>query len=134
MTTSTIILDDRQWSDDSTQVQLNLFNAACGDLAAQIEWHGFRLSKDDWRHMISGTILGWRLMRGIDRGEGAPGLIMLGGSSLDLSKEQCTDAITQAFLIGDDPETQQLKCKPVRWCRSVCLARWIVQDSEAMAA
>lgn len=116
----------RNWSEElTTREQLNLFNAACGDLAAQVSWHGFRLSKDDWRHLISGTILGWRTYPGIDRGEGAPGLIMLGGSSLDLNKQQCTDAITQAFLIGDDPSTQGLKCAPVRWCKSVCGARWI---------
>lgn len=119
----------RNWAAEySTQEQRNLLNAACGDLAAQISWHGFRLSKDDWRHMLSGTILGWRLMPGIDRGEGAAGLIMLGGSSLDLNKEQCTDAITQAFVIGDDPSTQGLKSPPVRWCKSVVGARWIQED------
>lgn len=122
----------RNWFNElTTREQLNLLNAACGDLADQIIWHGFRLSKDDWRHMISGTILGWRLMPGIDRGQGAPGLIMLGGSSLDLNKEQCTDAITQAFLIGDDPETQGLTSPPVRWCKSVCGARWITDEEPA---
>ena len=67
-------------------------------------------------------------MPGIDQGQGAPGLVMLGGSSLNLNREQCTDAITQAFLIGDDPETQGLKSPPVRWCKAVCGARWIVAD------
>ena len=117
------------WQKLSTREQRNLLNAACGDLA-QIRWHGFSLSKDDWRHMIAGTILGWRLMPGIDRGEGNAGLIMLGGSSLNLDKEQCTDAITQAFLIGDDPTTQGLDAKPIRWCASVCGARWIVEESQ----
>lgn len=125
---------NRNWQEEySTQEQRNLLNAACGDLSAQIEWHGFRLSKDDWRHMLSGTILGWRLMPGIDRGEGRAGLIMLGGSSLDLNKDQCTDALTQAFLIGDDPDSQGLKSAPVRWCRSVCGARWIVEDERIPA-
>jgi len=117
---------DRRWQDDPSRKQLNLFNAACGDLAAQIEWHGFRLSKEDWRHLISGALLGWRIMPGIDRGEGPSGLIMLGGSSLNLNKEQCTDAITQSFLIGDDPSTQGINSPPVRWCKSVIGARYIV--------
>ena len=119
---------DRRWQDDPSSKQLNLFNAACGDLAAQIEWHGFRLSKEDWRHLISGAILGWRIMPGIDRGEGPSGLIMLGGSSLNLNKEQCTDAITQSFLIGDDPSTQGINSPPVRWCKSVIGARYIVDE------
>lgn len=124
----------RNWSEELTsREQLNLFNAACGDLAAQISWHGFRLSKDDFRHLIAGTILGWRTYPGIDRGEGAPGLIMLGGSSLDLNRQQCTDAITQAFVIGDDPSSQGLNCAPVRWCKAVCGARWIVADERSAA-
>lgn len=128
---STIPAWQKSGKTKATQDQKNLFNAACGDLAEQIRWHGFALSKDDWRHMLSGTVLGWRMMPAVDRGEGAAGLIMLGGSSLDLSKDQCTDAITQAFLIGDDPSTQGLKSQPVRWCKSVCGARWITDEVTA---
>ena len=125
----TTIKTARDWKADSTQEQRNTLNAACGDLSYQLEWHGFKLSKSDWRHMISGTILGWRMMPAIDRGHGAAGFIMLGGSSLDLTKEQCTDALTLIFSLGDDPSSQGLNCPPVRWCRSVCGARWIINDA-----
>ena len=118
--------NNEPWRKLSTIEQRNLLNAACGDLANQIEWHGNKLSKDDWRHLISGTVLGWRMMPAFDMGTGAPGFIMLGGSSMDLNKEQCTDAITMAFSLGDDPSSQGLKSEPVRWCKSVCGARWIV--------
>lgn len=111
-----------------TRQQQKILNAACGDLATQIAWHGNRLSKDDWRHFLSGTVLGWRMMPAYDRGEGAPGFIMLGGSSLSLSKERCIDAITMAFHIGDHPDEQGLRAKPVRWCPSVRLARGIPDD------
>lgn len=116
------------WKELITEQQRKILNAACGDLAEQISWHGFKLSKDDWRHLVSGTIKGWRMMPAIDRGEGAAGFIMLGGSSMDLSKEQCIDAITQVFAIGDDPSTQGLQSKPVRWCASVCKARWLTDE------
>ena len=115
------------WREALTEQQRKILNAACGDLAQQIRWHGNRLSKDDWRHLISGTVLGWRMMPAIDRGEGAAGFIMLGGSSLNLSKEQCIDAITMAFHIGDDPSSQGLDAKPVRWCAAVCKARFLVK-------
>ena len=46
----------------STNDQRRLLNAACGDLASQLVWHGNRLTKDDWRHLLSGTVLGWRMM------------------------------------------------------------------------
>jgi hypothetical protein len=69
------------------------------------------------------------MMPAIDRGEGqAPGFIMLGGSSLDLTKKHCTQAIEMAFLIGDCPEGQGLDSSPVRWCKVVCGARWIVEE------
>jgi hypothetical protein len=117
-----------EWKELLTEQQRKILNAACGDLAEQISWHGFKLSKDDWRHLISGTVKGWRMMPAIDRGEGAAGFIMLGGSSMDLTKEQCIDAITQVFAIGDDPSSQGLSAKPIRWCASVCKARWIVNE------
>ena len=61
------------WQDMLTVQQRKILNAACGDLAEQVKWYGFSLSRDDWRHFISGTVLGWRMLPGIDRGEGAPG-------------------------------------------------------------
>lgn len=121
----------RTWKDDTTQEQRNTLNAACGDLSGQISWHGFRLSKDDWRHMICGTILGWRMMPAIDRGQGAAGFIMLGGSSLDLNKEQTSEALDLIFSIGDDPASQGINAQPVRWCKSVCGARWITNEEIA---
>lgn len=109
-----------QWEIDGsgrmTDAQRRMLNAVCGDLAEQIVWHGNRLTKDDWRHMISGTMLGWRVMPAIDRGQGAAGLVMLGGSSLSLSRTLAKDAITCGLQIGDHPEDQGLKCKPVVWC------------------
>jgi hypothetical protein len=121
------------WQEMLTEQQRKIFNAACGDLSRQIKWHGFRLSKDDWRHFISGTVLGWRTLPGIHRGEGAPGFVMLGGSSLNLSKELCSEAITIAFSLGDQPwEYEPTQTRRVRWCDAVCLARGI--NPEEMAA
>ena len=101
--------------------QRKMLNAVCGDLAAQVTWHANSLNKDDWRHMLSGTTLGWRMMPAIDRGEGAAGFIMLGGSSLNLSRTQAAETITMAVQIGDDPSSQGLRCKPVRWSDVVLL-------------
>lgn len=119
---------EKNWKEElSTLEQRKLLNAACGDLSKQINWHGNKLSKDDWRHLLSGTILGWRMMPAVDRGEGTQaGFIMLGGSSLNLSKKQCTEAIELAFSIGDHPEGQGLNCNPVRWGLVVCGARYLV--------
>jgi NinB protein len=121
------------WQSMLSDEQRRLFNAACGDLASQIVWHGQRLSKDDWRHLISGTVLGWRMLPAIDMGTGAAGFVMLGGSSLNLHKAECTDAITMAFHIGDDPSSQGLNSSPVRWCQVIRAARGISDADDDMA-
>lgn len=115
-----------------TDGQRRLLNAACGDLE-QINWLGNRLSKNDWRHLISGTVLGWRVVPGIDLGNGPRGIVMLGGSSLDLTRSQATDAIVMAFHIGDVPSEQGLNCKPVRWSPVVRMARGISDSDEKWA-
>lgn len=114
-----------------TEEQKRMLNAACGDLAAQVRWHGFRLSKNDWRHFLSGTVLGWRMLPGYDRGQGAAGFVMLGGSSLSLTKQQATEAIEMAFHIGDAPQDQGLTCPPVDWCHVIKLARGIAIEEVA---
>ncbi|KRG69135.1 recombination protein NinB [Pseudoxanthomonas dokdonensis] len=106
-----------------TDAQRRMLNAVCGDLSSQIKWHGQRLSKDDFRHLISGTMLGWRMMPAIDRGEGAAGFIMLGGSSLSMTRSQAADAITQALHIGDHPDEYSLKSAPAQWCDAVLLGQ-----------
>ncbi len=118
-------LSPKDWKLDGqggmTDKQRRMLNAVCGDLSVQLSWHGNRLSKDDWRHMVAGTILGWRMMPAIDRGEGAQGFIMLGGSSLKLSRSQAADAITALLQVGDHPGEQGLRSNPVRWSDIVLL-------------
>lgn len=106
-------------SEKITEEQRRLLNALCGDLARQVKWHSRALDKDSWRHMLSGTAAGWIMVPGIDRGEGNPGWVMLGGSSLKLTKQQASDAIAMAVQIGDHPNEQGLDCKPVRWSPAV---------------
>lgn len=119
------------WREMLSEQQRKILNAACGDLAAQLTWHNFRLTKDDWRHLISGTVLGWRTMPAWDNGDGRQGVVMLGGSSLKLTKEQCSEAITMAFQVGDDPGEQGINAPRVRWCLAVCLARGIPYEEAA---
>jgi hypothetical protein len=115
-----------------TREQQNLFNAACGDLA-HIDWHGWRLTKDDYRHLLCAMVLGVRVVPGVDLGEGAPRFIALGRSSKELSESQATEAIEMAFYIGDDPASQGLQCDPVSWSEKVRLARGITDTDDELA-
>jgi hypothetical protein len=111
-----------------TEEQRRTLNAACGDLSAQVVWHGFRLSKDDWRHLLAGMARNRRLVPAPDMGDGEQQFILLGGSSKELSKAQASDALTLGFSIGDSPTDYGLVQLPVRWCKAVVLARWIEKE------
>ena len=112
-----------------TRAQQKLLNAACGDLADNLRWHGIVFSKDDFRHLISAVVLGERLVPGINTGMGPPGLVRMSRSSLEMTKTEATTAIRMAFDIGDNPQDQGLDAAPIRWGPLVCQARWIETDS-----
>lgn len=113
---------NQAWQEMLTEQQRKFLNAVCADLAQHLPWHGgIRLTKDDYRHLVAGTVLKWRFMPGIDTGDGKAGWITLGGSSLNLKKAECIDAITLALHLGDHPEEQRLASPPVRWSRTVLL-------------
>ena len=118
-----------QGIEPMSRPQQKLLNAACGDLAEQMLWHGYSMTKDGWRHFFSAIVLNAPMAPGWDFGDGRQRVIMLPRSSLELTKSQATDAITMAFHLGDFPDDQHMPdMKPVRWCAVICLARWIQAD------
>ena len=123
--------DIQGWEPMSDR-QRRLLNAACSDLT-QIQWHGRSFTKDDWRHFLSGVILGHDLVPSVDMGEGAPGFISMARSSLGLNKTHATAAINMAFYIGDMPQEQGIDSPPVDWCDVVRGARGISSADEEIA-
>lgn len=111
-----------------TPEQKRMLNAICGCLADQIMWHSWKLSKDDWRHLCAATALRQRPVPGISVNGEPAGLIYLSRSSLELTKEQASDAITIALQIGDHPDEQGLNCKPVTWSRAVLMGMGMPSD------
>lgn len=102
-----------------TLKQQKMLNAICGCLE-QIHWHGSRLHKDDWRHLLSAVSAGQIMLPGWQYGDGRPqGFIMLGKSSLSLTKSEARDAITMGVHLGDDPSEQSITAKPVQWSDAV---------------
>ncbi len=107
-----------------TEAQRRMLNAVAGDLANQIVWHGFRMDKDNWRHWLCAVATKHSLIvPGYDNGEGPPGFIVLGKSSLKTTKSEMKLAITIGLHIGDCPEEQGIKARPVSWCDAVLLGR-----------
>lgn len=117
-----------------TRQQQKLLNAACGDLALVFpRWHGVRFGKDDYRHLIAAVVLGERIVRGINVGEGIPPMIRMSGRSSDFTKSEATQAIHMAFDIGDHPGDQGLPGPPIRWGATVCKVRYLADDMDLAA-
>jgi hypothetical protein len=71
-------------------------NAMCAEVASQVEWHGQRLSKDEWRHMfVASYRQGQKVVPGIDGG-----FVVLGASSRDLSVSECGDLMELIAAFG----------------------------------
>lgn len=112
------------WAEFLSEEQRRLLNSACSDLARDLTWHGQRFSKDDWRHFLAGTAKGWRMVPGINGG-----FVMLGASSLSLTKAEATEALTMAFELGDQPWTYDpTQTRAVRWNPTVRIARGIPDE------
>jgi hypothetical protein len=82
--------------DTRTLEQNARMNAMCAEVASQVEWHGQRLSKDEWRHMfVASYRQGQKVVPGIDGG-----FVVLGASSRDLSVSECGDLMELIAAFG----------------------------------
>lgn len=71
--------------------------AALTDIARQVQWHGLRLSADDWKLVFMSSLnQEMRLVPNLD----GTGFVNLGRSSSDLSKAEMTDLIELIFAFG----------------------------------
>lgn len=112
---------DVRGTSKMTAKQMRMLNAICGCLE-QIHWHGNMLVKDDWRHLLSAVSAGQKMLPGWHYGDGRPQvIIMLGKSSLSLTKSEAADAITMGVKLGDHPDDQHINARPVVWTDAVLL-------------
>ena len=76
--------------------QNDKLNAMCADVARQVDWHGMKLSKDDFRHMfVASYRKEQRVVPGIDGG-----FVVLGSSSKKLNVAECSDVIELISAFG----------------------------------
>ena len=71
--------------------------ALLSEIAAQLPWHGLRLSADDWKLIFLDALK--REVRMVPNLDGN-GFVSLGRSSSDLSKEEMADLITIIVEFG----------------------------------
>lgn len=77
--------------------QNSLLWAALTDVSRQVEYHGMRLTPDDWKLIfLDGLNREVRMVPNLD----GTGFVNLGRSSSDLSKQEMTDLIELIFEFG----------------------------------
>ena len=78
------------------------------DVAKHVIWHGQKLSKDDWKEIISAS---WRGQRSVPNIEGN-GFVILGVSTKRLSVKEMADLITLIEAFGAE---QGVKFSAPEW-------------------
>jgi len=80
-----------------TTDQNSIMWASLTEIARQVEWHGLKLSADDWKLLLmAGLNQEMRLVPNIE----GNGFVNLGRSSSDLSKAEMGDLIELIFAFG----------------------------------
>ena len=69
----------------------------CTDVSQQVEWHGQKLSKEDWKDLFVGSLKGQTPIPGINGG-----VVFIGGGSSKLSIRQFCDLIESIYAFGSD--------------------------------
>lgn len=65
------------------------------DIADQVEWHGQKLTPDDWKHIFSASLKKQRAVQGIDGG-----FVVLGQSTSRMTKAEMSDMQTLMEAFG----------------------------------
>ena len=71
--------------------------ALLGDISRQVEWHGQKLSKKDWKWIFTAAIRRQRMVPALDGG-----VVYLGEPTSGMSKKEMTDLIDLILSFGAD--------------------------------
>ncbi len=73
--------------------------ATLTDIANQVEWHGEKLSPDDWKTMLTASLRKQKAVPGIDGG-----FVVLGESTSRMTKEEMSELLELAIAFGAQHE------------------------------
>ncbi len=66
-----------------------------GDISRQVEWHGEKMTKKDWKWVFTAAIRRQRMVPGIDGG-----IVFLGEPTSGMSKQEMSDLIELLYSFG----------------------------------
>lgn len=70
--------------------------ASLTDVATQVEWHGQKLSADDWKDMFTASLRKARVVPGIDPGS----FVLLGLHTSKMSKDELSELLELIYAFG----------------------------------
>jgi hypothetical protein len=71
--------------------------AILSDISDQVEWHGQKLSKKDWKWVFTAAIRRQRMVPGIEGG-----MVYLGEPTSGMSKQEMADMLDMMISFGND--------------------------------
>ena len=72
--------------------------AVLGDVAAQVDWYGRKLSPEDWKNVFSASLRKLEVVPNID----GTGFVALGQSTSKMTKAQLSDLIELIYAFGSE--------------------------------
>lgn len=91
--------------------------AALSDIAEQVDWHGVRPTKEEWKDILSASLRRQKVMPGIDGG-----FVVVGLRTSKLSRRDFAELITLIDAFGcergvmwSDPEFKSLVASETEW-------------------
>ena len=84
-----------------SQEQNALMWSVLTDLSKQVLWHGEKLTKEEYKDLLTAGLKKQRAIPGIDGG-----FVVLGSSTSKMTKQEMTDLITLAHAFGDEREVK----------------------------
>jgi hypothetical protein len=71
------------------------------DLSRQVIWHGQKLTKEEYKDLLTAGLKKQKAVPGIDGG-----FVMIGASTSNMTKEEMSDLIALAHAFGDEREVK----------------------------
>ena len=88
------------------------------DLQNQVEWHGIKLTKDEWKDVITAGLKKQKVVPGIDGG-----FVVIGARTSKMSIKQMIDVIDFAYAFGSE--------RNVKWTPPKYLVEGVYYGKEA---
>lgn len=86
-----VVIDE----DKRSNAQNRMLWAVLNDIAKQVEWNGEKLTREEWKHLITANLHGQKCVKGIQGG-----LVFMGQSTRKMNKKEFADVVTCAEQFG----------------------------------